>query len=200
MKNTAVKQKTEYTINTAKKILVMAGRSVGVAVVGIALLIFIGKQIGSTSGKITKSREDLAAFTKKYELFDQIKKEHSELSGKIPSLESALPSIDNLPAAVDYINAIGAKTNNILSANFGQGIKINELGLGEIALTLRAIGTPQSLNELVAMMENAPYFIKINNISLSFESDARQAELSAAGFVYLKNDNEENELKQHQAN
>ena len=188
MKNTAVKQKTEYTINTAKKIALMAARSGGLAILSVALLIFIGKQIGSTSGKITKSREDLAAFTKKYELFDQIKKEHSELSGKIPSLESALPSIDNLPAAVDYINAIGAKTNNILSANFGQGIKINELGLGEIALTLRAIGTPQSLNELVAMMENAPYFIKINNISLSFESDARQAELSAAGVVYLKQD------------
>jgi len=188
MTNIANKQKTEYTINTAKKIALMAARSGGLAILSVALLIFIGKQIGSTSGKITKSREDLAAFTKKYELFDQIKKEHSELSGKIPSLESALPSIDNLPAAVDYINAIGAKTNNILSANFGQGIKINELGLGEIALTLRAVGTPQSLNELVAMMENAPYFIKINNISLSFESDARQAELSAAGVVYLKQD------------
>ena len=188
MTNIANKQKTEYTINTAKKILVMVGRSAGVAIVSVALLIFIGKQIGSTAEKITKSRADLAAFTKKYELFDQIKKEHSDLSGKIPNLESTLPSIDNLPTAVDYLNALGAKTNNILSANFGQGIKINELGLGEIALTLRAVGTPQSLNELVAMMEDAPYFIKINNISLSFENDMRQAELSAAGVVYLKNE------------
>ena len=187
-----VNRKTEYTINTAKKILVMAGRSAGIAVVSVALLVFIGKQIGSTAAKITSARADLAAFTKKYELFDQIKKEHTDLSGKIPRLGSILPSIDNLPAAVDYLNALGAKTNNILSANFGQGVKINELGLGEITLTLRAVGTPQSLNELVAMMENAPYFIKINNISLSFENDARQAELSAAGVVYLKNDNEEN--------
>ena len=181
-------KKTEYTINTAKKILVMVGRSAGVAIVSVALLIFIGKQIGSTAEKITKSRADLAAFTKKYELFDQIKKEHTDLSGKIPRLESILPSIDNLPAAVDYLNALGAKTNNILSVNFGQGMKINELGLGEITLTLRVAGTPQSVNEFLAAAENAPYFVKINNITLSFEDNMRQAELSAAGIVYLKQD------------
>ena len=183
-----VNRKTEYTINTAKKILVMAGRSAGIAVVSVALLIFIGKQIGSTAGKIPKTREDMATFAKKYELLDQIKKEHSELSGKIPNLESTLPSIDNLPAAVDYLNALGAKTNNILSINFGQGMKINELGLGEITLTLRVAGTPQSVNEFLAAAENAPYFVKINNITLSFEDNMRQAELSAAGIVYLKQD------------
>ena len=188
MTNIANKQKIEYKIHIAKKIALMAARSGGIAVLSIALLVFIGKQINSTAEKITRARADLAAFTKKYELFDQIKKEHSDLSGKIPNLESTLPSIDNLPAVVDYLNALGAKTNNILSANFGQGIKINELGLGEIALTLRAVGTPQSLNELVAMMEDAPYFIKINSISLSFENDMRQAELNAAGVVYLKQD------------
>ena len=178
-----MKQQTEYKIHIAKKIALMVARSGGIAVLSIALLVFIGKQIGLTAEKITKTRAGLAAFTKKYELFDQIKKEHSELSGKIPNLESTLPSIDNLPAAVDYLNALGAKTTNILSANFGQGIKINELGLGEIPLTLRAGGTPQSLNELFAIMEDAPYFIKINSVSLSFENDMRRAELNAAGVV-----------------
>ena len=190
MRNTAVKQKIEYKIHIAKKIALMAARSGGLAILSVALLIFIGKQIGSTAEKITKSRADLAAFTKKYELFDQIKKEHTDLSGKIPRLESILPSIDNLPAAVDYLNALGAKTNNILSINFGQGMKINELGLGEITLTLRVAGTPQSVNEFLAAVENAPYFVKINNIALSFEDNMRQAELSAAGVVYLKNDDQ----------
>lgn len=182
--------KTDYTIHTAEKILLMIARSGGIAIVSAIFLIFIGGQISASAEKIMKARGNLAVFNKKIESFDQIKKEREAMAGNMPKLESSFPSLDNLPVIADYFNALGAKTNNILTVNFNQGIRINELSLAEIAFTLRASGTPQSIANLLAAMENAPYFIKINGVALSSGDNMRSAELNTTGVVYLKNDDE----------
>lgn len=183
----------DYAIPIIKKGLVLIVKSAGIALVSVIILFFIGRAISAKTQEIIKTRGDFSAFTKKYELFDQLKKDNGFAEKNKVKLAGALPSADNLTAVSDYLNNIANKTGNIASINFDTAFRTNELSISEVSFSINNIGTFQSLTDLLDEIENAPYFMGIKNISLSFQDGiAGQTNASLTGVAYLKNINDEN--------
>lgn len=183
----------DYAIPVIKKGFVLVVKSAGIALVSVVILLFIGRAINAKTEEIIKARSEFSAFTKKYELFDQLKKDSEFAEQNKAKLDNALPSVDHLTMVSDYLNSVASKTSNIATIHFGITVSTNELEVSEISFSISNIGTFQSLTDLLDEIENAPYFMGIKNISLSFQDGiAGQTSASLTGVAYLKNINDEN--------
>lgn len=184
---------TDYKLPIIKKGIMLIARSLGVALASIIVLIFVGRAISAQTQEIIKKRGEFSAFTKKYELIDQLKKGDEFAKQNKAKLDNALPSVDNLTAMSDYINSAANKTGNIATTHFDTTIRTDELEISEISFSINNIGTFQSLTDLLGEIENAPYFMGIKNISLSFQDGiAGQTNAGLTGVAYIKNINDEN--------
>lgn len=183
----------DYKLPVVKKGILLIMKSLGIALVSIVILFFIGRAINAKTLEITKKRNGFAVFTKTYELIDQLKKGNELAKQSKIKLDEALPSVDKLTTVSDYFNSIANKTNNIATIHFDTTIKTNELEISEIAFSINNTGTFQSLIDLLSAIENAPYFIEIKTISLSFQDNITgQANASLTGVAHIKNINDEN--------
>ena len=184
---------TDYKLPVIRKGIILVARSSGIALVSIAILFFIGRAISTKTQQITKKSDEFASFTRKYELIDQLKKGDEFAKQNKTKLDNTLPSADKLTIISDYLNSITNKTSNIASIHFDTAIKTNELEISEISFSINNIGTFQSLINLLDEIENAPYFIGIKNMSLTFQDGiAGQTNANLAGVAYIKNINDEN--------
>ena len=68
----------EHLPHVTKRGFLLALRSFGIALTCVILLVFIGGRIHANVTEITKARNEIAAFSAKYEQFDQLKKEQGK--------------------------------------------------------------------------------------------------------------------------
>lgn len=164
-------------------------KSLGVSIASIAVIAYLSGKIRIASAEISRSRNTLAAFNRKYEFFDRLKTDYARVAPAIGKLESAIPLVDNFPAIADYINSVIIKTANIAVPRFDPLPKLNEAGLMELSFSLRAAGNFQTIQNLLKEFETAPYFIKIQGVTLSFANGVSgQTEADLNGVIYLKNE------------
>ncbi len=164
-------------------------KSFGIAFSCLILLAFFGTQIQSNVTAITKARNEVAAFTAKFEQIDKLKKDYEIVKVLLPKMESIIPTVDAISGIVDYINSLGAQTNNTVAVQFDSTVHAQEGALNEIVFSLEVNGTLPSIENLLTKIEHAPYLINIRSVSLNivdFPSNQFTAHMS--GIVYLQND------------
>ena len=152
------------------------------------MLIFIGKQISAKAEKIKDKRNNFVAFTKQHDSFGQLQSAYASTQKNMAKLESAIPSLDNISEAADYLNSIGPQTSNIVSIKFNPTPHFtSEEEFGSLGFSMNIRGTMITLLDLLKKIETAPYAIEIKNVSLSVGGSVEgEIAASAAGVIYLR--------------
>lgn len=163
-------------------------KSLGVSIASIAVIAYLAGKINFTATEISRSRNTLTAFNRKYEFFDRLQTDYTRMAPAIPKLESAIPSVDNFPIIADYINSIIVKTANAATPRFDSAPKLNSAGLMELSFSLEATGNLQTIQNLLKEFETAPYLIHIRAVNFVFTNGiSGQTEAGMSGVVYFKN-------------
>ncbi|OGD31819.1 hypothetical protein A3C91_00125 [Candidatus Azambacteria bacterium RIFCSPHIGHO2_02_FULL_52_12] len=179
----------EHLPHVTKRGFLLALRSFGIALTCVILLVFIGGRIHANVTEITKARNEIAAFSAKYEQFDQLKKDRETVQSSLGKLENAIPTADNVTIVVDYINSLGIQTGNIVVARFDSNTRANEGAFDEIGFSLSVNGTLPSVLNLLSQIESAPYLIAVKTVSLAAEASlSRQLAAQLSGVAYLQNE------------
>lgn len=183
----------DYKLPFVKKGIALIVKSLGIALVSVVILFFIGNRVNNKTLEIIKNRDDFSTFTRRYELLDQLMKDNDFAEKNKAKMTAAIPSFDNLNLVADYLNNSANKTSNIASIHFDAPARTDEQSLNEVPFSIINTGTTQSLSDLLKEIENAPYFIEIKNISLSFKDGiGEQTDANLTGIVYIKNIYDEN--------
>lgn len=177
----------EYTLNTGKKTVVLALRTSAIAVASVLALLFLAQSIARSTENIVAARNEFAALTAQYSALDRSEQDYETLKGVAEKLEAMTPTIDTVPAVEDFLTSAAAKTNVLLSVAVASFPSQNTTGtLEELGITLRIEGGEQSLLAFLTMIENAPYFIALRDISMTLTDTGGTITAHATGVVYLK--------------
>lgn len=171
-----------------KKGLLLVARSSGITLLSAALLVFMGIKINSLTAAIMKSHDQRATFTAKFERFDTLKKDAELVAGVTTQINAAIPTMDTMPAVVDYINTLGARTQTTVAVQFDSNARPGGTGaLGEVTFALQANGSLPTILDLFKKIENAPYLINIRSVNFSLaDQGTNQVAAQANGSVYIQ--------------
>ncbi len=175
-----------------KKGLLLVLRSSGITLIGVIALIVMGVKINTVTAEIVKSHNQLALVTTKLERFDMLKKDAELVEGVTTKMNSAIPTMDTMPTVVDYINTLGVLTQTTVSVQFDSRGRVNaDNTLGKISFSLQASGPVPLIENLFKKIENSPYLINIESITLSMlDIETNLADVKARGYVYIQSTNQ----------
>lgn len=183
----------EYKLHITRQTLLLAVRSFAIALVGMIALVFMARGITRATDSAVSARNDFATLTKKYGIVDQLTHDNDAFGATIEKLESAAPTMDDLPRVEEYLNAVAAKTMNNAVLHFSSGVTPGGAGaLAELPLSIQLAGTQRSFVAFLHALETGPYIISIKNISFTFARaeqstspapDALIAQITASVFI-----------------
>lgn len=178
----------EYIPHITRRGVLLVARSSGIALVSAALLVFMGIKINTVTASIVKAHGERSAFTAKFEQFDKLKKDAESVADAMTQLNAVLPTMDTMPAVVDYINTLGARTGTTVAVQFDSNAHAGGTGaLDGINFVMQANGQLTSILDLLKKIENAPYLINIKTVGVSLTDPAtNQVAIQTTGIVYIQ--------------
>lgn len=171
-----------------KKSILLLSRSFGITLICVASIMFMGVKINSITKNIVTSHNQLAKSTIKLEQFDSLVKDAESVTGIVKQLNAAIPTMDTMPIVIDYMNALEPQTQTVMTIRFDPTTRFNENdSLGKLNFSLDASGQLSALVDLLKKMEEAPYLISIQSLTLSPIDDiTNQIDMRANGSVYIQ--------------
>ena len=168
----------------------MAGVSLAIIATAVLVIVFLSRKIDNKVQDISGERNDFNMFSKRQEVANQLKTNSAQAGERIAKLEALLPTWDNASEVIEYLSAIGAKSNVIISVRTGSSPSFNpESTVGTFDFSADITGTKATLLDFLQKLDKASYLITIKSMSLAF-TDGQDSQLTAkiSGIIYLRKD------------
>ena len=181
---------TKRQVETIKEGVRLAGVSLAVAVAAVLIILFFSRKINGKVNDISGKRNDFNIFSKRQEVANQLKTNSAQAGERIAKLEALLPTWDNAMTVINYLNAIGAQSNNIVSVRTGSSPSFSqELTVGTLDFSADITGTKATLLDFLKKLDKAGYLITVKNMSVAF-TNGQDSQLTAkiSGVIYLRKD------------
>jgi len=152
-------------INQVAKLALLA---VIVVVASASIIFMLKNKITDKSKQILEKRSVLALSKGSDENFIALKSNYAIVEKKLPILKNALPDEKNIEKAVTVLENLAMRTNNVQVLNFESldSAKSSGENAKSLKFSVDLIGSAGSFTQYLNKLQNLPYFIEIDNLSM----------------------------------
>lgn len=181
---------TKRQVKTIKEGIRLTGVSLAIIAAAVLIILFFSRKIDGKVNDISGKRNEFNAFSKRQEVANQLKTNSAQAGERIAKLEALLPTWDNAMTVINYLNTIGAQSNNIVSVRTSSSPSFSqESTVGTLDFSADITGTKATLLDFLQRLDKASYLITIKTMSVAF-MDGQDSQLTAkiSGIIYLRKD------------
>ncbi len=165
-----------------KRLLIVIGIPLGISVVLIGIIVFIGFDI---SKRAEDTSEKKIVFLSRLAVADSLaslKEDSQKISGYFTTLENILPKRDRLVLFPKNINAIGAQNNLSTNITLGQGGTVGDKGFWQTNFKITGNGAIGDFVEFIKILENSQYLVNVESFDFGKENSSFKALIAGRVF------------------
>ncbi|MEK7162720.1 MAG: hypothetical protein AAB696_00275 [Patescibacteria group bacterium] len=171
-------------MNFKKRLLINIGIPLGIYLILVAVLIFIGSDISKQAIQIKKLSGDLRYYIETTESIALLQRDAEKVKHYTPELESILPARDQLVAFPGDLNMIAKQNKLDISASLGQEGLRSASELGKIDFIVSGQGEFDNFLNFLKLLKNSRYFIKIKALDIGRQGGDFKISLSGQVFSF----------------
>lgn len=165
-----------------KRLLIIIGIPLGICIVLIGVIIFIGFDIGKRAEDASNKKVVFLSRLAVADSLASLKEDSEKISGYFAILENILPKRDRLVLFPKNISAIGAQNNLNTNITLGQGGIVGDKGFWQTSFKINGDGTLDNFVKFIKILENSQYLINIESFDFGKESNNFKALISGKVF------------------
>lgn len=171
-------------MNFKKRLLIIIGIPLGICLILIAALIFLGLDIAKQADQIKQLSRNLNYNIKMIESMALLRQDSEKAKYYLPELESILPTRDQLVVFPGDVNIIARQNKFDANTSLGRESSGAANELGKIDFIISGQGEFNNVLNFLKLLKNSRYFIKINTIDLGRQNNDFKTLLTGQVFSF----------------
>jgi hypothetical protein len=168
-----------------RRLFIQLAIAVGSVLVLSLAVLFLNSHINSQVENMASQKRDIALRNRTVELLAGGNSDLKRAEPLLARLQSVLPAKDTLLAFSRDIKTFGKQFGVTVGFSFGVEKAGTESEPGTVNFSLSASGEYDDLMAFLDFLENHPYFIRFDGISLGYQKET-QYTISTSGVIYTK--------------
>lgn len=167
-----------------KRLSIIIGIPLGICLVLITALFFLGSDITKQTNQIKQLRGSLRYYIEMTEFLALLRQDSEKAKHYLPELESALPTRDQLVVFSSDLNIIARQNKIDIGLNLGQESPASAKEPGKIDFTVAGQGGFDNFLNFLKLLKNSRYFINLKTLDLSRQDDNFKVSLTGQVFSF----------------
>ncbi len=167
-----------------KRLIIIIGVPLGIILILIVSLFFLGSDISSRANQIKQLRENLTLRLQSTESLVSLRQDFKQAQEYSPALNNLLPTRDELVGFIHDLTMIAKQNELDFSSSLGQESPQTDKGLGQISFTITSQGKFDNFVNFLKTLENSRYFIKLNTLDVTRQDDNFKALMTGQVFSF----------------
>jgi hypothetical protein len=167
------------------RLFVQLSIAVGSVLVLSLTVLFLNSHITKQVEQMASQKRDIALRNRTIELLAGGNSDLKRAEPLLARLQSILPAKDTLLSFSRDVKAFGKQFDVTVGFSFGVEKAGTEAEPGTVNFSLSASGEYDNLMNFLGFLENHPYFIRFDGVSLGYQKDA-QYTISTSGVIFTK--------------
>lgn len=171
-------------MNFKKRLLINIGIPLGICLLLITAVFFLGSDITNQTNKIEQLRGSLRYYIETTESLALLRRDSEKAKHYLPELESILPTRDQLVAFSGDLGIIAGQSKVEINSSLGQESPGSEKNLGSIDFTVSGQGEFDNLLNFLTLLKNSRYSVKIKTLDFGRQEGNFKALLTGQVFSF----------------
>jgi len=162
--------------------MIILGINLGILLVLLMGLFFLGSDIGSRAEKISRFRQEVNSRVALNESLALLNRDYEQAKKYLPELENAFPTRDELVNLSRDLGIIANQNKVNLSTSLGSETREPNSKLSRVSVSLNAQGTLDNIVKFLNGLKTSRYFVKIDGFDLTRQAN-ENFKISLTGVV-----------------
>jgi len=162
--------------------MIILGINLGILLVLLMGLFFLGSDIGSRAEKISRFRQEVNSRVALNESLALLNRDYEQAKKYLPELENAFPTRDELVNLSRDLGIIANQNKVNLSTSLGSETREPNSKLSMVSVSLNAQGTLDNIVKFLNGLKTSRYFVKIDGFDLTRQAN-ENFKISLTGVV-----------------
>ena len=167
-----------------RKITTQAALTGVIVIAAVAVLVYLGRNIGTVSTKIYGLRNQASIYAADIVQISNLREQAKLAAPYSTKLAVALPSKSNVIVLSNTVNTIALKDGVNVGFRFGAEGQRNSVGLNYVAFEMSVQGPYNNIVQFISDLEGSGNYLVIDNISLLAGSNGMDGVINGRVYFY----------------